>query len=163
MRTADRVGLRDGQPPPDVLGEGSFGLSGILHRPVMPIVVGEKGPLGVRARATGAPGHGSLPPPTQAIRNLTAFVDRTAGHGTARVHPVVRGLFAGMAQAADGASARLLRLLAGPAGPTAVRALAPVLRQRLGPVGYLLADTHTPTMLAAGSASRPSLNTVPRP
>jgi len=146
----DLVGFRDGAPPPEALGEGAFGLSGLLASPVMPIAVGEKAPLGIRARATGSPGHGSLPPDDQAIRALSRFIDKVAGHGTARVHPVMRELFAGLTEAADGATARLLGVLAGPGGPVAVRALAPVLRQRLGTVGTLLADSLTPTMLEAG-------------
>jgi acetylornithine deacetylase/succinyl-diaminopimelate desuccinylase-like protein len=146
----DLVGFREGAPPPEALGEGAFGLSGLLARPVMPIVVGERAPLGIRARATGSPGHGSLPPADQAIRSLSQFVEKVAGHGTPRIHPVMRELFAGLAEAADGPTARLLSVLAGPGGPVAVRALAPVLRQRLGAVGMLLADSLTPTMLEAG-------------
>jgi acetylornithine deacetylase/succinyl-diaminopimelate desuccinylase-like protein len=75
-----RVGFREGAPTPEVLGEGGFGLSGILSRPLMPVIVGEKSPLQVRARAAGAPGHGSLPPRRQAIRALVRFVERVAGH-----------------------------------------------------------------------------------
>jgi acetylornithine deacetylase/succinyl-diaminopimelate desuccinylase-like protein len=148
----DRVGLRDGAPPPDVLGEGGFGLSGLLPRALMPIVVGEKSPLWIRARAIGAPGHGSLPPTDQAIRNLARFVEDVSGPRPAHLHPVMREQFARFGALADGAAARLFRLLAGRGGEVAVRALAPVLRARAGVVGHLLADTITPTEIRGGYA-----------
>jgi acetylornithine deacetylase/succinyl-diaminopimelate desuccinylase-like protein len=153
----DRVGFRDGAPPPEALGEGGFGLSGVVARDLLPIVVGEKAPLRLRARASGAAGHGSLPPTDQAIRHLAAFVGAATGPRTPRLHPVVRDLFATLAEAADGAQARLFRLVSGPAGPVAVRALAPLLRARGGAIGHLVADSITPTVLRAGYAA----NVVP--
>ncbi len=148
----DRVGFHPDRPPPDVLGEGGFGLAGLLPRPVMPVVVGEKAPLGVHVRATGTPGHGSLPPDEQAIRILARFLEKVSGPGPARLHPVVREQLQVMADATDGPTGRVLRMLAGPAGPAAVRALAPVLRSRLGALGHVLADSITPTRLQAGYA-----------
>ncbi len=65
------VGFREGLPPPEVVGEGGFGLSGLLDRPIMPLVLGEKGG-GARtghghararldaARRPGGPGPGTL-------------------------------------------------------------------------------------------------------
>jgi acetylornithine deacetylase/succinyl-diaminopimelate desuccinylase-like protein len=144
------VGFRDWAPPPEVLGEGAFGLSGVLPRPIMPIVLGEKSPLWLRAHATGAPGHGSLPPPSQAIRNLARFVEAVSGPRPAHLHPVMREQFEALATAAAGAQGRLFALLAGPADPTAIRALAPILRTRAGVIGHLVADTVTPTMLSGG-------------
>jgi acetylornithine deacetylase/succinyl-diaminopimelate desuccinylase-like protein len=152
-----RVGFRDGAPPPEVLGEGGFGLSGILSRPLMPVIVGEKSPLQVRARATGAPGHGSLPPRQQAIRALARFVEQVAGPRPARLHPVMREQFQALAAASDGAQAQLFRLLNGAPGDAAVRLLAPLLRARSEVIGNLLADTITPTQLQAGY----SINVVP--
>jgi acetylornithine deacetylase/succinyl-diaminopimelate desuccinylase-like protein len=146
----ERVGLREGSPPPDVLGEGGFGLSGILPSALMPIVVGEKSPLWVRARATAASGHGSLPPTDQAIRNLARFLAQVSGPRTARVHPVMREQFARFAEVTDGVQSRLFGLLAGRRGNVAVRALAPLLRARASTVGHLLADTITPTQVHAG-------------
>jgi acetylornithine deacetylase/succinyl-diaminopimelate desuccinylase-like protein len=145
-----RVGFREGAPPPDALGEGGFGLSGLLPRAVMPIIVGEKSPLGVRARATGAPGHGSLPPTDQAIRNLARFIERVSGPRPARLHPVMRAQFASFAALAGGAQGQLYKLLAGRGGDAAIRALAPLVRARAGVVGNLIADTITPTQLDAG-------------
>lgn len=151
------VGFRDGAPPPEVLGEGAFGLSGLLDQPVMPIVQGEKAPLGVRATATGTPGHASMPAPDQAVRRLLDFVDRVAGPRPARLHPVMREHFAMLAQVASGAERRAFGLLAGRGGAAAVRALAPLLRARSAAVGQMVADSITPTRLSAGY----KINVVP--
>lgn len=151
------VGFRDGSPPPEVVSEGGFGVTGILDRPVMPIVLGEKWPLVVRARAGGDPGHASLPPDDQAIRSLIRFVDAVCGPRRARVHPLMRGMFAALAGSADGARGRLFRVLAGPHGDATARVLAPLLRARMGTIGHLLSDTVTPTRLEAGYA----INVVP--
>ncbi|MFA9432244.1 M20/M25/M40 family metallo-hydrolase [Egicoccus sp. AB-alg2] len=151
------VGLRDGQPPPEVLGEGAYGLSGLLARPVMPIVLGEKTPLQVRARAVATPGHGALPPDRQAIRNLARFVQAVSGPRNPRLHPVMREQFTVLAETAGGPQGRLFQLLAGPLGPRLIRPLAPVLRARAGAIGHVVADTVTPTMLQAGYAG----NVVP--
>lgn len=144
------VGFHDGAPPPEVLGEGGYGLAGVLDQPIMPVVIGEKAPLGVRATATGSPGHGSLPPEPQAIRALTRFVDAVAGPRTPRVHPVMREQFALLADADDGVRGRLFAALAGPAGPAVVRLVAGQVRRQGGAIGHLLSDTITPTMLDAG-------------
>jgi acetylornithine deacetylase/succinyl-diaminopimelate desuccinylase-like protein len=146
----ERAGFRDGAPPPEVLGEGGFGLSGLLPRPVMPIVVGEKSPLQVRARASAPSGHGSLPPVEQAIRNLARFVEQVSGPRPARLHPVMRAQFEALALAASGVEARVFRLLGGRTGDAAVRVLAPVLRRRAAVLGNLLADTVTPTEVHGG-------------
>jgi acetylornithine deacetylase/succinyl-diaminopimelate desuccinylase-like protein len=145
-----QVGFREGAPTPEVLGEGGFGLSGILSRPLMPVIVGEKSPLQVRARASGAPGHGSLPPRRQAIRALVRFVEQVAGPRPARLHPVMREQFETLAAASSGAQAQLFRLLGSAPGDTAIRLLAPALRGRSEVIGNLLADTVTPTQLQAG-------------
>jgi acetylornithine deacetylase/succinyl-diaminopimelate desuccinylase-like protein len=146
------LGFTDGGPPPEVVGEGAFGLTGILDRPVIPIALGERTPVAIEATATGSSGHASLPPDDQAVLRLLRFVDAVAGHRPAHLHPVMREQFAVLADAADGAAGRLFRVLAGRGGPTAVRALAPVLRARAGAIGHLVADVLTPTTLAAGTA-----------
>lgn len=152
---ADRpaaLGLVDGVPPPEVLGEGAFGLTGILDRPVVPIVLGERTPLALTATATGTAGHASLPPTDQAVLRLLRFVDAVAGHRPAHLHPVMREQFRLLGAAAEGGVGRLFRVLAGRGGPTALRALAPVLRARAGAIGHLVADVITPTTLDAGTA-----------
>ena len=145
----ERVGFGHGTAP-EVLGEGAFGLSGILARPIMPIAMGEKAPLVFSARADGEPGHASLPPTRQAIQGLSRFVARVSGPGAPRVHPVMREHFASLARAADGPERRMFTLLAGPGGNVAVRAFAPLLRRRSAALGHVLNDTVTPTRLLAG-------------
>jgi acetylornithine deacetylase/succinyl-diaminopimelate desuccinylase-like protein len=153
----DRAGFREGAPPPEALGEGGFGLADVLARPIVPIVVGEKAPVAVTARAAGESGHGSLPPADQAIRGLARFVDTVAGARTPRLHPVVREQLAELGTASRGAQQRGLQLLAGPAGPALIRAAAPAVRALSPAFGALLADTVTPTHLDAGYAG----NVVP--
>lgn len=153
----DLVGFRDGAPPPEVVGEGGFGLSGLLDRPIMPLVLGEKGPLGVRARASGTPGHGSMPPEDQAVRALARFVEDVAGPRPTHLHPVMRDQFAILAESVGGVEGRLLAALAGPVGPAVLRLVAGQLRRRGGAIANLIADTVTPTRLDAGYA----FNVVP--
>jgi acetylornithine deacetylase/succinyl-diaminopimelate desuccinylase-like protein len=141
------VGL--GGPPPEVLGEGAYGLSGILARPLMPIVLGEKSVLWLDLTATGTPGHGALPPQEQAPANLAKAITKVAGFGKPRVHPVMREQFATLAETADGVTASVFKLLASGVGSTAATALKSQLRAR-GTIATLVADTATPTQLAAG-------------
>ncbi|MFN2555437.1 MAG: M20/M25/M40 family metallo-hydrolase [Nitriliruptorales bacterium] len=152
------VGFHDGDaPPPEVLGEGGFGLAGLSSRPIMPIVLGEKSPLTFRARATGRSGHGSLPPDQQAIRSLARFLEAVAGPRPARLYPILRQQLHALADAADGALAALFRVLASPAGPAVIRTLAPLVRARATLIGQVISDTITPTCLRAGYKS----NVVP--
>ncbi|MDQ3645894.1 MAG: M20/M25/M40 family metallo-hydrolase, partial [Actinomycetota bacterium] len=143
------VGFADDRPPPDVLGEGGFGLSGILELPIMPIVLGEKSTLWLRLTAEGDPGHGSLPPQRQAIVNLGRALREVQGHGAARVHPVMREQFRILAEAASGARTAVFAALASGAGTVAARALSKPLRAS-GAIAHLLADTVTPTSLTGG-------------
>jgi acetylornithine deacetylase/succinyl-diaminopimelate desuccinylase-like protein len=153
----ERAGFRDGAPPPEALGEGGYGLAGLVDRPVMPIVVGEKAPVRITASATGDAGHGSLPPADQAIRHLARFVEKVAGPRPARLHPVVRSQLAELSATVDGPRRRALQLLAGRAGTIGVRAAASALRSISPAIGAVLADTITPTHLDAGYAT----NVVP--
>lgn len=153
----EALGFRDGGPPPEALGEGAFGLSGILDTPLMPIVVGEKGPLTVKATATASPGHGALPSEDQVIRSVARFIEAAAGFRAPRIHPVMRAQFGTLARVTDGVLARVFALLAGPAGPAAIRPLAPVLRAKAGAIGHLVSDSITPTWLEGGYA----FNVVP--
>ena len=147
------VGFRDGSPPPEVLGEGAFGLTGVLDRAVLPIVLGERASLRLQATASGDAGHASLPTGEQAIRAIADFVAAVSGPRRARVHPVMRRQFAALAEAADLPAAAVFRSLASPAGPAVVGRLAGLLRKRAGGVlGHLLADEITPTRLHAGHA-----------
>lgn len=143
-----KVGFGEGRPPPEVLGEGAFGLSGILDRPLLPIVLGEKSALWISLRAQGEPGHGSTPPSRNALHNLVRFIDEVGGVGSARVHPVMREQFALLAEQTTGARQRAFRALASGFGSAAARLLRSRLESRT--MAALLADTVTPTMASAG-------------
>jgi acetylornithine deacetylase/succinyl-diaminopimelate desuccinylase-like protein len=145
----EKVGFSPGRPMPEVLGEGAFGLTGRLDRPVMLVALGEKQALWLDLVAEGEPGHGSLPPAQQAPASLAAAITKISGHRNPRVHPVMARQFQHLAGAATGPRALTLRALGSATGTV----LAKTLRKRLdrmGPVGHLLADTVTPTAMAAG-------------
>jgi acetylornithine deacetylase/succinyl-diaminopimelate desuccinylase-like protein len=153
---AARVGFGDRRPPPEVLGEGAYGLSGMLERLVIPIALGEKTAVSLDVIAKGDPGHGALPPQHQAPVNLATIVKEIAGFGTPRVHPVMREQFSTLTRAASGTTATVFRALASPASGAVARAIAPRLR-KAGALGLLLSDSATPTVMAAGYKS----NVVP--
>ena len=153
---AGALGFGEGRPPPEVLGEGGFGLSGIVNRPLMPIIVGEKAAVRVEAVAKGDPGHGSLPPAKMATKNLASFIDKVAGHRPPRVHPVMREQFHALAQTETGAKGRVFQVLASGGATAAARVLAKPLRSQ-GAIAALLSDTISPTRIDAGYAG----NVVP--
>lgn len=143
------LGFRGDGPAPEVLGEGGFGLSGLLPAPVLPIVLGEKTALYLRATARGEPGHGSLPPLRQAPVMLGRFLQDIAGFGRPRVHPVMRDQLRTLSEAATWPTGAVLRALSGPGRNLIATALARPLRRR-GVLGALVSDTVSPTKLEAG-------------
>lgn len=145
----ERAGFADGRPAPEALGEGAFGLAGILDRPLMPVVVAEKSVLWLDLVATGDPGHGALPPQQQAIANLALALTRVSGYAAPRVHPVMKQQFEILAQHSSGAQSATFRALASGAGSQVGRALKKPLRKR-GAIASLLSDTITPTQIEAG-------------
>jgi acetylornithine deacetylase/succinyl-diaminopimelate desuccinylase-like protein len=146
---AARVGFGDRRPPPEVLGEGAYGLTGMLKRPVIPIVLGEKTIVSFDVIAQGAPGHGAMPPQPQAPVDLATLVQDIAGFGTPRVHPVMREQFSTLAGSASGTTAAIFRALASRAGGVVARPMASQLR-KASALGLLLSDSITPTVMAAG-------------
>lgn len=145
----ERAGFGDGRPAPEAVGEGAFGLSGILERPLMPVVVAEKSVLWLDLIARGEPGHGALPPERQAIANLARALTKVSGYSAPRVHPVMKQQFEILAEASTGAQAATFRALASTAGAQVGRALKKPLRKR-GTIAALLSDTITPTQIDAG-------------
>lgn len=145
----ERAGFGDGRPAPEALGEGAFGLSGILDRPLMPVVVAEKAVLWLDLIATGDPGHGALPPETQAIANLARALTKVAGHAAPRVHPVMKQQFEILAANSSGVQAATFRALASGVGSQVGRVLKKPLRRR-GTIAALLSDTITPTQIEGG-------------
>lgn len=146
---ADLVGMSEKRPPPDVLGEGGFGLTGLLERPLMPIVLGEKIAMKVKLKTRGDAGHGSLPPKEQAIENLARVLAKISGYGTPRIHPVMREQFRLMADASSGHRKTVFSALASGAGPAVARALRKPLRSS-GAIASLLSDTVTATTISGG-------------
>ena len=153
---ATMVGLGGGRPPPEVLCEGAYGLTGLFPRPVMPIALGEKTAVWFDLVTEGDPGHGALPPRNQALVSVASAVKAVAGFGTPRVHPVMQEQFRALASAASGPNAAILRALASPAGSTVARVVAAQLRKG-GVLGLLLSDSITPTQISGGYKS----NVVP--
>ena len=145
----ERAGFADGRPAPEALGEGAFGLAGILDRPLMPVVVAEKSVLWLDLIASGDPGHGALPPEQQAIANLARALTKVSGYAAPRVHPVMREQFEILARHSSGAQAATFRALASGAGSQVGRALKKPLRKR-GAIAALLSDTITPTQIEGG-------------
>ncbi len=142
------VGFHDGLAP-EILGEGAFGIRGILDRPVIPVARGEKSVVWIELEATGRPGHGGLPPADQAPHKLVKAIGRLAGFRPPRVHPVMREQFEILAENASSPASHLFKALASGAGRVAAAALSRPLRER-GAIGALLSDTVTPTQISAG-------------
>lgn len=145
----EKIGFSDGRPAPEALGEGAFGLSGVIDRPIMPIVVAEKAVLWLNLHATGDPGHGALPPLDQANMNLVRVLSKIAGHRDPKVHPVMREQFRILAEQASGPRKAVFKALASAAAPPVAAALKKPLRAQ-GAIGALLSDTLTPTRIQAG-------------
>lgn len=145
----DKVGFEEHRPPPEALGEGGYGLEGVLDAPVMPVVVGEKSALWLEVCARGEPGHGSLPPDDQAVVKLASFVTAVAGWGPMRVHPVMRAQFELLAGAASSPRSFAFRALASRQADNVAKLLSSTLRSA-GVIGLTLADTVTVTQLSAG-------------
>ena len=145
----EAFGFGEGRPPPEVLGEGAFGLSNVIDRPVMPVAFGEKTAVWMDLIASGDPGHGALPPAHQAPEQLARAITAVSGFRRPRVHPVMAEQMRALAPHAGGLRGRLMHALGGPAGRHIVRAMHAAF-VRSGAVGTLLADSVTPTQLEAG-------------
>ena len=117
------------------------------------IQVAEKGIMWSRLRATGTPGHGSMPHDDNAAVHLAAAIARLAvDPRPARVQPVVASFFEALGL---GEVARLAP--EDPAGAAAALLAAvddPVLRRSFD---AMLRDTVTPTVLRAGN----KVNVIP--
>lgn len=146
---ADLLGFSDSRLPPYALGEGGFGLAGVLPRAIVPIVRGEKSALWLRLHAQGEPGHGSLPPSQQALVNLATFVTDLVAPRSPRIHPVMREQFTALGSELTGGRAAFFRLLATGAGSWVAAAVNKQLRAS-GTIGLLVSDTITATQFSSG-------------
>ncbi len=145
----ESVGFGKSRPLPEVLGEGAFGLSGILPRPLMPISLGEKAAVWLNLHASGDPGHGAMPPAKQASLNLAKAIMDVAGFGKPRLHPIMREQFEILARNTSQPLAGALKVLTSSLGSSVVGLAHPVL-PRAGRIGTLLADTVAVTQVSAG-------------
>jgi acetylornithine deacetylase/succinyl-diaminopimelate desuccinylase-like protein len=145
----EQLGFGDDRPAPEVLGEGAFGLSGIIDRPVMPVAFGEKTALWLDLIASGDPGHGALPPGRQAPVQLARAIAAVSGFRHPRVHPIMAAQMRTLAPYATGIRSKIMQALGGRAGRHIVRAMHGAF-VRSGAVGTLLADSVTPTEIKAG-------------
>ncbi len=85
-----------------VLNEGAYGLSELMGRPasLFGIAPSEKGPVWLRLRTRGTPGHGSVPVQDAAPARLARALERVLGWETEfRVLPEVRKFLEGAAAA----------------------------------------------------------------
>ncbi len=76
-----------------VINEGAYGLSEFMSQParLFGIAPAEKGPVWLRLRTRGTPGHGSVPGPESATARMTRALDRALGWETEfRILPEVR-------------------------------------------------------------------------
>jgi acetylornithine deacetylase/succinyl-diaminopimelate desuccinylase-like protein len=146
----EAVGFSTEGPPPEVVGEGAYGVTGVLPQPLMPIALGEKSAVWLELRATGDPGHGALPPSNQATVNLLRAVEAVAGGRTPRVHPVMREQFGILATRASFPLALALRGLSASLTGNGAARLVGLAMGASSAIGAVLCDTVTPTRVAAG-------------
>ena len=138
----------DGRPAAAALNEvGGYSIT-LGGRRFYTVQVAEKGIAWTRLRASGTPGHGSMPHEDNAAVKLASAVTALAAdqaHRSARVLPVVRGFLAamGLDEVADLAESDAA------AASAALDASVPdpVLRRS---IQAMLRDTATPTVLRAG-------------
>lgn len=133
------------------LGEGGGFNVWLAGKSYFTVQVAEKGVCWVRARATGEPGHGSMPRRDSAVVKLSKAIARLGDkglptHGT----PVVRDFVAGIARHQPRLLGPLFERLLSPK-------VAPLILGRLPnqaiarPILAMLGNTASPTVLRAGS------------
>lgn len=124
-----------------------------------PIQVSEKGTCWFEIEAEGAPGHGSMPHPDNAVvkvaRAVAALGDARLPH---HVTPVVERFLRTIAAGAPFPQSKLLPLLVNPALATALlEAMQRVQPERAKGLNAMLRNTASPTMLSAGQ----KVNVIP--
>ncbi|MBA4368951.1 MAG: hypothetical protein C0403_15085 [Desulfobacterium sp.] len=78
-----------------VINEGGFGISGFIpERPVFMIATAEKGLCWLRVRATGQPGHGSVPHGQNALEKLNTAIYRLLSEKSSiTLTPIIKTYF----------------------------------------------------------------------
>jgi acetylornithine deacetylase/succinyl-diaminopimelate desuccinylase-like protein len=146
------------------IGEGGGFSLHIGASTVYPIQVAEKCFCGIRARARGEPGHGSMPRPDSAIFSLASALHRLRS-ARLPVHPTayLQQFVAAVAARQPPAAKPLLKLAT---GPRVLQRLMPRLSDLLSlapnqsmarGLGALLSNTASPTVLRSGA----KVNVIP--
>jgi len=122
-----------------------------------PIMTAEKGTCWLRVRATGRPGHGSVPHSDNAVVHLARAVDRIAARPLPlHITPTAAGCVQRIAHTVGGATGLLLSAALNPLlHDAALRALPD--RSLAESLHAILHNTASPTMLRAGS----KVNVIP--
>ncbi len=139
------------------IGEvGGFNIQ-VAGRTFFTVEVAEKGVCWMRARATGDPGHGSMPREDSAVVQLSEAIARLGKEGLPRhASEPVKGFIGALASHLPAPLRPIIKLLANPSiGPAALSLLPdPSLKRAFR---ALLGNTASPTVLRAGN----KINVIP--
>ncbi len=133
------------------IGEGGGFNIQVAGRSFFTVQVAEKGVCWVRARATGEPGHGSMPREDSAVVQLSEAIARLGKDGLPRhASPSVTEFIGAIASHLPGPVRPLIKMLSNPTlGPAMLRLLPdPSVRRAFR---ALLGNTASPTVLRAGN------------
>ena len=142
----------------DMLGEvGGFWLN-LGDHTFMPIMIAEKGRAHLRMRASGPPGHGSIPHEQSAMLTMTRAIQKLSERGLpTHMTPIVRGFIAALANEQPFVQKLGLKGLLS-------KSLEPIILQKLFPdrdkaraFYAMLHNTAVPTIFHSGS----KLNLIP--
>ncbi len=133
------------------IGEGGGFNIQVAGRTFFTVEVAEKGVCWMRARATGDPGHGSMPREDSAIIQLSEAVARLGREGLPRHgSEAVKGFIGAVASHLPAPLRPIIKLLASPSlGPAALHLLPDASLKRA--FRALLGNTASPTVLRAGN------------
>ncbi|MGB8331021.1 MAG: M20/M25/M40 family metallo-hydrolase [Polyangiales bacterium] len=133
------------------IGEGGGFNLRVAGKSFFTVQVAEKGVCWVRARATGEPGHGSMPREDSAVIRLSEAIGRLGRQGLPRhSSEPVEGFIGALASHLPTPIRPLVKLLGSPAlGPTMLSLLPDPSTRRA--FRALLGNTASPTVLRAGN------------
>jgi len=133
------------------IGEGGGFNIQVAGKTFFTVEVAEKGVCWVRARATGEPGHGSMPREDSAVVQLSEAISRLGQRGLPRhASSEVEGFVGALASNLPAPLRPLIRLLASPMlGPAMLNVLPDPSVKRA--FRALLGNTASPTVLRAGN------------
>jgi acetylornithine deacetylase/succinyl-diaminopimelate desuccinylase-like protein len=133
------------------IGEGGGFNIQVAGKTFFTVEVAEKGVCWVRARATGEPGHGSMPREDSAVVQLSEAISRLGQQGLPRhASSEVEGFVRALASNLPAPLRPLIRMLASPTlGPAMLNVLPDPSVKRA--FRALLGNTASPTVLRAGN------------